>query len=75
MGVCKQMTINLIRYRKAKEAGIVEVTIRMTVEEKAKLDKAVRLSGQTQQAFINDALYTQIGDLTREREYDRQGIT
>lgn len=75
MGVCKQMTINSIRYRKAKEAGIVAVTIRMTVEEKAKLDKAVRLSGQTQQAFINDALYTQIGDLTREREYDGQGIT
>lgn len=69
------MTINSIRYRKAKEAGIVAVTIHMTVEEKAKLDKAVKLSGQTQQAFINDALYTQIGDLTREREYDRESIT
>lgn len=71
MGICKQMT----SYYKLKQRGVIPVTIRMTQEEKAKLDKAVSLSQQTQNAFINDAIYEKIGDLHREREHDGESIT
>lgn len=66
MAVRKQMTYGAKAYQKRKAEGIVMVSIRMTKEEKAELDESVRLSGQPQNAFISEAIYTKIQDQKRE---------